>query len=180
MNPQQEKEILTCRHPNKRMKLIIRYAGEMLYSIIRPVVKTHAATDDVMQEVLLKIHKNIDGFKGKSSLSTWLYRIALNEALQWKRKYMKMHVNQEAEINDYLINLLRSDPYFSGGEPELILEKAMENLPEQQAMVFRLKYFSDLTYKEIAQITGLAEGTLKTHYHLAVKKIKNYIHQHHE
>ncbi len=175
MNAQQEKEILQCRNPEERMKRIIRYAGVDLYKIIRPVVKTHQATDDVLQETLVKIHLHLNKFQAKSKLSTWMYRIALNEALQWKRKHMKFHAVNDAEYDEYLKNLLQSDPWFAGGQAEILLEQAMEKLPEKQALVFRLKYFKDMKYSEISEITGLAVGTLKTHYHLAVKKIKSFI-----
>ncbi len=153
------------------MRLIIRYFGERLYAVIRPVVKTHEDADDVMQETLLKIHSHFDQFQGNSRLFTWMYRIAYNESLHFlRKKYRGQHT---ADFKEELLQNLRADPWFSGDEAAWKLEKILAELPERQAEVFRLKYFSGLKYKEIAGILGISEGALKTHYHLAVKKIKS-------
>ncbi len=173
MQDHPDKLILNEKNPDRRIRLIIRYYGPKLYSVIRPIVKTHSDADDVMQETLTKIHLNIHRFKGKSQLFTWMYRIAKNESLRFLRK--KYHRVDDEDLQRELLQNLHSDPWFSGDEAAFRLERALLKLPPRQAEVFRLRYFSEMKYREMADLLGLSEGALKTHYHLAVKKIKEYL-----
>jgi RNA polymerase sigma-70 factor (ECF subfamily) len=173
--PEIEKRILQTRDPEERMRLIIRFFGPKLYAVIRPLVKTHENTDDVLQETLLKIHQNINRFQGKSRLYTWMYRIAYNESMQFIRKNFKTLQPDNPEIHRLMLEQLKADIWFSGNDAARKLEEALAKLPPRQAEVFRLKYFSELKYRDISEILGISEGALKTHYFLAVKKIKEYL-----
>jgi len=167
-----DRQILSEKDPGKRMQLIIRHYGDRLYSVIRPIVKTHADADDVMQETLIKIHRNWDSFRGDSSLFTWFYRIARNESLQFLRRKYSFENFDDPQWKDYLMTSLRADPWFNGDDIIMQLEEAIESLPERRKEVFRLKYFGGMKYDEIAELTGLSVGALKAHYHWAVKEIK--------
>lgn len=149
---------------------IVKNYNRDLYWVIRPIVKTHENADDVLQNVFLKVYKALPNFRYESKLFSWLYRIAVNESLSYLKKYTHNNDN-----NEVLLELLKSDPYFDGDEIILKLEKAILHLPPKQQEVFRLKYFNNKKFREIAEITETSVGSLKASYHLAVKKIKKEI-----
>lgn len=151
--------------------LVDRYSPQ-LYAVIRRIVYRHEETDDVLQDTFVKVWRHIGTFKGESKLSTWLYSIATNEALSHLRKEMKMRRLPLTTEEYDLTQILMSDPYFDGDLAEAQLFKAIDQLPEKQKLTFELRYFQDLPYKEISEITGTSEGALKANYHHAVKKIK--------
>lgn len=154
--------------------LVDRYS-QQLYAVIRRIVHRHEDADDVLQNTFIKVWKNINSFKGNSKLSTWMYTIATNEALTHLRREVparKLPMTTE----DYdLAETLVSDPYFDGDEVEAQFMAAIDQLPEKQKLTFELRYFQDLPYKEIAEITGTSEGALKANYHHAVKKLRVYL-----
>ncbi len=104
-----------------------------------------------------------------------MYRIATNESLTFiNKKAKRLHVTSE-EMQNNVINNLTSDPYFEGDAIQLKLQRAIATLPQKQQLVFNMKYFEDLKFKEISEILETSEGALKASYHLAVKKIEAYI-----
>ncbi|MEK6493647.1 RNA polymerase sigma factor [Myroides odoratimimus] len=148
---------------------------QRLYMHIRTIVLNHDDTDDVLQEVFIKIYQNIDTFKGNSQLFSWMYRIATNQALDFlKSKSRKMQLEDD-ELNEYLVNQLEADSLFDGDEAELILQKAIASLPQKQQLVFKMKYYEDLDYQTISEILETSVGALKASYHHAVKKIELFI-----
>lgn len=137
------------------------------------MLQSSADVDDVLQNVFVKVFRNLDRFRGESKLSTWLYRIATNEALTWLRSQQRRRKRFSSQDPATFVGLtLTVDPYFSGDQVQLELQKALASLPEKQLFVFSLRYFEDLSYREISEITGTTEGGLKASYHLAVKKIE--------
>ncbi|WP_299215039.1 sigma-70 family RNA polymerase sigma factor [uncultured Dokdonia sp.] len=155
--------------------ILVEKYQERLYWHIRQMVKNHEDTDDVLQNVFIKVHRSIHSFKGDSKLYTWLYRIATNEAITFLNKRAKQyHISSEA-LQDRLINSLESDLYFEGDEIQIQLQKAIQTLPEKQQTVFRMKYFQDITYEELSEITDTSVGALKSSYHIATKKITDYL-----
>lgn len=154
-------------------KLIFEYYKEELYGYIRKIVITHENADDVLQNTLIKVFQNIAGFRGESSLKSWVYSIAHRESLQLLRKNKRQATTRSEEIDER--PELYSDPYFKGERAHWLLLEAVAALPERQKQVFELKYFEDLKYSEIAEILELSEGGLKSSYHHAVKKIKEFI-----
>lgn len=148
---------------------------ERLYWHIRNMVKDHNDADDILQNTFIKIFNNIHAFKGDSQLYSWMYRIATNESLTFlNNKAKRIHLNSE-ELQNNLIDNLESDIYFEGDQIQLKLQKAIAILPQKQQQVFNMKYFEDLKYREIAAILGTSEGALKASYHIAVKKIEEYL-----
>jgi RNA polymerase sigma-70 factor (ECF subfamily) len=121
------------------------------------------------------VFKNIANFKGDSKLFSWMYRIATNEAITHINKNAKhLNVGNE-EAQEYAINNLQSDVYFEGDDIQIKLQKAISQLPQKQQIVFNMKYFDDIKYKEMSEILETSEGALKSSYHIAVKKIENYL-----
>lgn len=156
---------------NQAFRLLLNRYSEKLYWPIRRIVLSHDDADDVLQNTFIKIFKNLHSFEGKSSLYSWMYKIALNEALSFlKRK------KRDADIDslEFAENLV-SDPYFDGDESYQKLLLAVRQLPEKQQLVFHLKYFDQLKYDEIAEILGGTVGSLKASYHHAVKKIEFFL-----
>ncbi len=141
------------------------------------MVKSHEDADDVLQNTFLKIYQNISKFKGNSKLYSWMYRIATNEALTFINKRAK-HLNcTTTEAQELAINNLKSDTYFDGDAAQIKLQQAINTLPKKQQIVFNMKYFENLKFKEIAEIVETSEGALKASYHIAVKKIKRYLNE---
>lgn len=154
---------------------LISLYKERLYWHIRNIVKSHEDTDDVLQNTFIKIYKNIHTFKGDSKLYSWMYRIATNESLTFINKRAKLLQVSSQEAQDLTINNLKSDIYFDGDEIQFKLQQAIATLPHKQQLVFNMRYFQDVKYKEMSDILETSEGALKASYHLAVKKIEDYL-----
>jgi len=148
---------------------------ERLYWHIRKIVISHDDADDVLQNTFIKVYRNIDKFKGDSKLYSWLYRIATNESITHINKNAKRMQISNEEHQKLAIDNLKADVYFEGDEIQLKLQNAIASLPQKQQLVFNMKYFDDLKYKEIAEILETSEGALKASYHIAVKKIESFL-----
>jgi RNA polymerase sigma-70 factor (ECF subfamily) len=156
----------------KAFKKLVQEYKERLYWHIRKIVLDHEDANDVIQNVFIKIHLNIDKFKGDSSLFTWMYRIATNESINFiNSKSSKMGLQNQEWIESKAQGL-KADSYFDGDEAALILQKLVAKLPEKQRIVFNMKYFDGMSYQTISEILGTSEGALKASYHHAVQKIK--------
>lgn len=166
------------RVPSNRdqgFKLLVSKYQEKLYWHIRRMVEYHEDAHDVIQNTFIKIHKSIDRFEGKSLLYTWMYRIATNESITFLNKRNKgKSTSIDDELNS-LENKLEADSYFDGNEAQLTLTKAIYTLPEKQKAVFNLRYFENMSYRDMSEVFGTSEGALKASYHHAVKKIEAYI-----
>ena len=154
--------------------LIIKYQ-EPLYWHIRRMVHIHEDADDVIQNTFIKVYKGITKFKKESKLYTWLYRIASNEAITFLNKKKKTNGHISGDGMEVLENTLRADDYFDGDEAQIVLIKAIETLPQRQKEVFKLRYYDDMSYKEISEILDITIGSLKASYHHAVQKIESYL-----
>ncbi|MGC6430983.1 MAG: RNA polymerase sigma factor [Jejuia sp.] len=164
--------------PNQREKAfreLITLYKERLYWHIRNIVKSHDDADDALQNTFIKVYKNIHNFKGDSKLFSWMYRIATNESITLLNKNAKRLQITSEEVQHLAINNLTSDVYFEGEAIQLKLQKAIATLPEKQQLVFNMKYFEELKYKDISEILETSEGALKASYHIAVKKIEAYL-----
>ena len=159
-------------------KELVSLYKERLYWHIRHIVKSHDDTDDVLQNTFIKVFKNIDNFKGDSKIYSWMYRIATNEAITFINKNAKRLQITNEETQVIAINNLQSDVYFEGDAIQLKLQEAIATLPQKQQMVFNMKYFQDIKYKDMSEILETSEGALKSSYHIAVKKIEDYLTNH--
>ncbi len=174
-----EKELLSQlkskQTQEKAFRELITLYKERLYWHIRKIVISHEDSDDVLQNTFIKIYKNINNFKGDSKLYSWMYRIATNEAITHLNKNAKrLQISNEA-VQEYAINNLKADVYFDGDEIQLKLQQAIASLPQKQQLVFNMKYFDDITYRNLSEILETSEGALKASYHIAVKKIEAYL-----
>jgi len=157
----------------KGYALLMELYGDSLYNQIFSLTKDQQDTNDVFQNTLIKVFKGIKGFQGRSSLYSWIYRIAYNESMTFLKKKSR-HTQRYIELGDEAhqfqdeINL----------EPQIILKilhEAIATLPDRQKLVFELRYFNEKPYEEIARMLNVSEGSLKASYHIAVKKIETHI-----
>lgn len=178
MIQEEEKFIAELLHPKTQQEAfrkLVQLYQKPLYHHIRNIVINHDDTDDVLQNTFLKIFQNLKNFKGNSKLFSWMYRIATNEALtHLNSKAVKYGISSETIQQKAIMNL-ESDVFFNGDEFQLKLQKAILQLPEKQQLVFKMKYFQELKYEEISEIVDTSVGALKASYHLAVKKIEEYL-----
>ena len=170
--------LLKLRDPESRnygFNLMVRKYQQKIYWHIRKMVIDHDDADDLVQEVFVKIWKHIDNFREDAQLYTWIYRIATNECLNFLRKKRNKFFLPINDVQNELSHKLETSSYIEGDEIQMKLQKALLKLPDKQRLVFNMKYFDDMKYDEISEITGTSVGSLKANYHHAVKKIEEYI-----
>lgn len=161
----------------KAFELIVAYFGEKLYWQIRKLVYSHEDANDILQNTFIKAWMNIEMFRGEAKLSTWFYKIAVNESITFLNKQRNMNQLSIDEEASFLSERLESDTYFDGDELELRLQNAIIKLPEKQRIVFNMRYYDEMPYDEISEILGTSVGALKASYHHAVKKIEEFFKQ---
>jgi len=160
---------------NKGFRLLVEKYSSKLYWHIRRLVIIHEDADDALQNTFMNAWRSIDNFRSDSSLYTWLYSIATNEALTLINKRKR---NAAVSINDlesYFANSQEGSTWFDGDEAQMKLQNAILKLPEKQRIVFNLKYYDEMTYEEMSKVLKTSEGALKASYHYAVKKIEKTI-----
>ena len=155
--------------------ILVSEYSERLYWQIRKMVLSHEDTNDILQDVFIKAWINIDNFRGESKLTTWLYRIAINESITFLNKKRNQNNISVDDEDSFLLNTLEGDEYFDGDEAQKLLQQAILTLPEKQRLVFQMKYFDEMKYEEMSDILGTSVGALKASYHHAVKKIEKFL-----
>jgi RNA polymerase sigma factor (sigma-70 family) len=176
----QEAEIIELmsseKSREKGVRLMMDAYQSRLYWHIRRFVVDHDLAQDILQDTFIKAYQNFHQFKQESQLYTWLYRIATNESLQQLNKMKKMQKSDE-EVGNHLQNLVADNVQPSADEIQVLLQKAINTLPDKQKLVFNMRYYEDLPYEEISQILDMSVGTLKTNYHYAKQKVEDYLKQ---
>ncbi|MBX2972573.1 MAG: sigma-70 family RNA polymerase sigma factor [Flavobacteriales bacterium] len=160
---------------NRAFNLLVRQYQQRLYGFIRRMVTDHDEAKDVLQNVFLKAWTGLDGFRADSQLYTWLYRIAHNESLNHLRRMKRGLFVSEASVVERLITTLDSSEHFSGDAIQRKLQRAVMRLPDKQRAVFTMKYFDGMKYETMSEVTGTSVGALKSSYHIAVKKIEEWV-----
>lgn len=155
--------------------LIVKKYSPRIYWHIRKMVISHEDADDLTQNTLVKVWKNLPNFREEAKLYTWLYRIATNEVLTFLRKKKLQCFISLSECSKVLESALESDPYFNGDKLHSALMKAVINLPHKQRLVFNMRYFDDMKYEDISQVLGTSVGALKASYHHAFQKVQEAI-----
>jgi RNA polymerase sigma factor (sigma-70 family) len=177
--PEDEELLRLFRIPESREKAftqLVRKYQERLYWHIRRMVVTHEDTDDVLQNVFIKVWNGLDNFREDSRLYTWLYRIATNESLSFlEQQKKKASLSMDGELGELMQEKLKADAHFDGQKLEWKLQLAIQQLPEKQRIVFSLRYFDEMPYEEMSRVLDTSEGALKASYHHAAKKIEEFL-----
>jgi RNA polymerase sigma-70 factor (ECF subfamily) len=153
--------------------LVDQYS-EPLYWHVRNLVNSHDDADDIVQECFIKAWKAMPSFRGDSSYSTWLWRIATNEALSFLRKQKVRAALRLEPISAEVERLVASDPWFDGDSAQVKLQQAIASLPQKQRLVFNMRYYDEMKYEDMSEILGTSVGALKASYHHAIKKIEAF------
>lgn len=174
----EDSEIITLMtdpaRSSRGFTLLMQKYQERIYFLIRRIVLTHEDTEDVLQNTMLRIFNAIGGFRQDASLFTWMYRIAVNEALSFKRSKSKRHQPASGDEAAYLLESLKADDYFDGDEIQTMLTVGIDSLPVKQKLVFQLRYFEEMPYREMSEVLETSEGALKASYHIAVQKLLEF------
>lgn len=168
-------------------ELITLYQGRIFRLVFR-MLGDRAEAEDLAQEVFVTVFKSIDGFRGDSKLSTWLYRVATNHCknrikyLQRRARGKKKEFDEIAEagaIESATMNqtshIARPDHMVEAYEKEQILKTAIASLDEDHRTLIVLRDIENLTYDQIQEITGLAEGTVKSRLHRARHALRDKV-----
>ena len=170
--------LLKLKNPETRnygFNLLVRQYQQKMYWHIRKMVIDHDDADDLVQEVFVKVWNNLHKFREDSQLYTWVYRIATNECLNFLRKKRNKYFIPIHDVQNELTHKLEDGGHIDGDEIQLKLQKALLKLPDKQRLVFNMKYFDEMKYEEISEITDTSVGSLKANYHHAVKKIEEFL-----
>ena len=173
--------LIQFRNPDTKEKgftAIIKKYQEKLYWHIRRMLVDHDDTNDVLQNMFIKVWKGLENFREDSQLYTWLYRIATNESLTFLSQQKKRSSVSLSDVESGLSNKLRSDTNFDANKLEWKLQLGIQNLPEKQRLVFNLRYYDEMPYEEMSKVLDTSEGALKASYHHAAKKIEEFILNH--
>ena len=172
-----EKDIaIHLQDPEKRRKAfsqVVSLYGEKLYWQIRKMVLNHDDADDLLQNTFLKAWTNLDYFRGEAKISTWLFKIAINECITFLNKQRTQNNISIDDTDVFLLERLRSDEHFCGDDIQRKLQEAIALLPDKQRLVFNMKYFDDMKYEEMSEILGTSVGALKASYKIEDNNLKN-------
>lgn len=172
----EEEILILLRNPQTRRRgfdTMVRLYSEPLYWKIRHIVLTHEDADDILQNTFLKVWANIDSFENRSKLSTWIYRIAINESLDFLRR-KRNETRLYSTDMEHVSERLTADEWFDGDLTQARLQEAITKLPNAQRLIFTLRYFNEMKYKDIAEALNRSEGAVKASYHIAVQKIISF------
>ncbi len=153
---------------------VINTYTEPLYWQIRRMVQNHDDANDLLQNTFLKAWQSLESFRGEAKLSTWLYKIAINESishLERERKRLSLSIDDE---ESHLAQQIEADEHIDGDALAQKLRRAIATLPEKQRLVFNMKYFDEMKHEDMSEVLGTSVGALKASYHLAVKKIEQF------
>jgi RNA polymerase sigma-70 factor (ECF subfamily) len=171
------KELQNKQTRRRAFSKIVEHYNQPLYWKIRHIVVDHEDANDILQNTFIKAWSRIDSFQNKASLYTWLYRIAINESLDFIRSQKNVN-SMSADQNGVLTSKLLADEYFDGDKIQASLEEAIAQLPDVQRVVFKLRYYDEMKYSDMSDMLGTTEGALKASYHLAVGKIVDFFKLH--
>lgn len=172
--PDDKQLIHDFQHGDERAfdHLVMRYQ-ERVYWTIRRLVSDHDDANDITQNVFIKAYEALPSFKGDSAIFTWLYRIAVNLALnELRRRKIRKTFSLDAEPFEPAVSADESPAEkLLANERRDAIRRAVERLPEKQKKVFVLRYYEELPYEEISKMLRTSVGGLKANYFHAVQKI---------
>jgi RNA polymerase sigma factor (sigma-70 family) len=163
---------------NEAFNLLLKKYQQKIYWHVRRMVIDHDDADDLVQDIFIKVWKNLPGFRSDAQLYTWMYRIATNECITFLNKKKQKNNIPLDDVSYELAESLADSTYLSADKVQLKLQQALLTLPDKQRLVFNMKYYDDMKYEEISEVLGTSVGALKASFHLAVKKIEAHLLSH--
>ena len=157
---------------------LVRKYQQRVYWHVRKMVVDHADADDLTQDVFVKVWQHLADFRQDAQLFTWIYRIATNECLSFLGSRRRRFLLPLTDVGAELAEKMEADPALAGDDIELTLQKAILTLPDKQRLVFHLRYYDEMPYEQMAEVTGTSVGALKASYHHAVRKVEAYVTRH--
>ena len=152
-------------------ELFSRYQ-DMVFSIAWSMSGNRELAEDIAQEAFVKAYLGLSGFRGKSSFKTWLYRIAVNQALRMRSQTARrIEIEHQMEDMDLPSEEKAPDEAAESSEREKRVREAIAELPESQRAVVTLRYLEGLDLAEVAEVLGTPLGTVKSRIHHALKRI---------
>jgi len=162
-------------------ELLVRKYKMAVFNTIYSIIGNAQEADDIAQEVFLKVYTKVGSFKGKSSFSTWLYRVTVNRCVDELRKRNNKIISYETEFDEE--EKLRLRDILAGKEGniteglikeelEVIVQKAMNSLPEKDRVILTLKEIEGLSYNEISKIMKISLDKVKIWLFRARQKLK--------
>ncbi len=166
---------LLGRNPQMGFRMLLKEYKEPIYWHIRRITVNCEDAQDATQETFIRVFRSLDQYDRNRSFTAWLYRIATNEAL---RVVGKRHPTINIEDNAEAM-LLPADEYLDLEDIEAVrLQKAILSLPRKQRLTFTLRYYDELGFSEIAEITDTSPDGAKANWHNAKVKVYNYLKEH--
>jgi RNA polymerase sigma-70 factor (ECF subfamily) len=174
-NPDSDILELLKSDTGKGFRLIVERYSTKLYWHIRRLVILHEDADDALQNTFVNAWRNIGAFRNESSVYTWLYSIATNEALTQINKKNRNNAISIDDLGSRFAASAEGSSWFDGDEAQIVLLNAILTLPEKQRIVFNLRYYDEMPYEEMSKVLNTSVGALKASYHHAVKKVEDFV-----
>lgn len=163
------------KDPQTGFRLLMDSYMKPVYWHIRRLVVAHADAQDAMQETFVRIFRSFGQYDENLPLAAWVFRIATNEALRLLGKRKGVSQLSLDEASDDLFNM-KADDYVDYSDAVAVkLQKAILALPAKQQIAFNLRYYDEMSYDDIALVTGSTAANVKANYHNAKEKIVNYL-----
>ena len=167
------KQLQNPKTASQAFDVLLKTYSQPVYWQIRKMVANHDDANDLVQNVFLKAWNNLQNFRGDAKLSTWLFKIGINESITFiNKEKQRLQLSEDAD-ESFLLNNIEADTFFDGDALQEELLKAVARLPEKQKLVFNMRYFDEMKYEEMSEILGTSVGALKASYHHAVKKVSD-------
>lgn len=173
-----DSEILDILHKGDSRRAfdeIVKSHSERLYLHVRSLVGNHEDADDLLQDIFIKIWAALPSFRGEAQLFTWVWRIATNETLNWLRKQRVRNLFAGDDVSAYASSIADDDARLDADRAERLMSEAILRLPPKQRSVFVMRYYDEMKYEDMSEVTGTSVSALKASYHFAYEKVKDYI-----
>jgi RNA polymerase sigma factor (sigma-70 family) len=156
----------------KLFRKIVDSYGERLYNIVLRIIRDVDDAEDIVQETLATAYMKRKTFRGKSSIYTWLVRIAYNYTINFAKKK-----SSHMELSPILPSNNNPEKRMERKETAELISNAIKELPPKQKTIFTLRFYENMSYKNISSILKCKQGTAKAQYHFAVEKLGNKLHE---
>jgi len=165
-------QLITEGHENAFEQLVKKYQHSVFNTIYRSI-GNYDDVEDVAQEVFIKVWRHAKSFKGKSKFSTWLYRIVVNQCLNYRRKHKQRQVSlDEMSEKEKIPESLIIEVDHEQRRKAEIVRKALNELPERQRIALVLSKYEGRTYKEIAEMMKVSVPSVESLIFRAKASIK--------